>query len=508
MPDALSAPLLAALICLQVAFGSFDMLFHHEATERLAWRPTQRRELQLHAVRNLIYAVLFLCLAWLRPQGLFAAALIAVLLIEVAITLWDFVEEDRTRKLPESERVLHALLALNYGAILVLLLPTLLAWSLLPSTVSLVDRGWWGWFLTLSAAGVALFGLRDAAAALRLRWLPTADPQDLVTATDAPKHVLVTGGTGFVGRRLVAVLLAAGHHVTVMTRDPRKAATLPTPLRIVTDFAEIAENIPVDAIVNLAGEPLADGLWTRAKRSTIIASRVTTTRRMIDWLGERRQKPQVLVSASAVGWYGLRGDEALSEQDTARVCFTQEVCVRWEQEARKAEHLGVRVVRLRIGLVLGREGGLLASMLTPFEFGLGGKLGDGAQWMSWIVRDDLVRLILYALENERLEGAVNATAPNPVRNADFTRALARALRRPAVLALPAGLLRRVAGDLARELLLGGQRVLPVKAETAGFVFRQPTLEAALAEAVGAAPAAAKRPAAVLPRGSRDQPMPR
>jgi hypothetical protein len=290
-----------------------------------------------------------------------------------------------------------------------------------------------------------------------------------------------------------------------MTRNPKKAGGLPTPISIVTDFTQIADDWPLDAIVHLAGEPVANGLWTKAKRREIVASRVGITRRLVDWVGERRQKPKVLVSASAVGWYGLRDDEILTEAATARVCFTQEVCVRWEQEARKAEHLGLRVVRLRIGLVLGRDGGLLAGLLTPFEFGLGARLGDGRQWMSWIAQDDLVRLIVYALENEQLAGAVNATTPNPVRNADFTRALGRALRRPALFALPASLLRLVAGDLAREVLLAGQRVLPAKAEAAGFIFRQPTLEGALSEALGAAPAAAALPRHLLSSG---HPMPR
>ena len=491
-------PLLATLIAVQIALGAFDMLFHHEATERLAWRPSQRRELQLHAARNVIYGGLFLCLAWTQPQGLLALAVMAVLLAEVAITLWDFVEEDRSRKLPETERVLHTLLALNYGAILVLLLPLLAGWATLPSGLAFVAHGWMSGFLTLAAAGVTLFGLRDFAAARRLQRLTAADPLDLVPPSTAPKHVLVTGGTGFVGCRLVAALIAAGHDVTVMTRDPKKATGLPTPLRVITDFSEFGDDLPLDTIINLAGEPIANGLWTRAKKHRIVASRVGTTRRLVDWLGTR-QKPAVLISASAVGWYGLRGDEVLTESDTAQVCFTQEVCVRWEQEARKAERLGLRVVRLRIGLVLGREGGLLASMLMPFEFGLGGRLGDGRQWMSWIARDDLVRLMLHALENEKLEGAVNATAPSPVRNADFTRALAQALRRPAVAVLPAWLLRLGAGDFARELLLGGQRAVPAKAEASGFVFRFPTLQAALNDVVGAPVQDAPRPACPLRR---------
>lgn len=478
------SPLLATLIALQIALGSFDMLFHHEVTERLAWRRTQRRELQLHAARNLIYGGLFLCLAWLQPQGLLAAALIATLAVEVVITLWDFLEEDRTRRLPQSERVLHTLLALNYGAILALLLPPLAAWAGAATSVRIVDHGLWSLFLTLAACGVILFGLRDMAAARRLERLPVTDPQDLLGARQTPKRILVTGGTGFVGRRLVAALVAAGHDVTIMTRDPKKAADLPTPLRLVTDFGEIGKETPLDAVVHLAGEPVVGGLWTKARRERIHASRFGLTRRLVDWIAGREEKPAVLVSASAVGWYGLRGDEVLSEAATARACFTQEVCVRWEQEARKAEHLGLRVVRLRIGLVLGRDGGLLANLLPGFEFGLGARWGDGRQWMSWIERDDLVRLILTALGDERYAGVVNATAPNPLRNADFVKTLARALGRPAVLALPAWLLRFAAGDLAREVLLAGQRVVPAKAEALGFVFRYPTLESALGNILG------------------------
>lgn len=500
------SPLLATLITLQIVLGTFDMLFHHEATERLAWRKSQRRELQLHAARNLIYGGLFLCLAWLQPQGIYAVALIAVLAVEVVITLWDFLEEDRTRKLPQSERVLHTVLALNYGAILVLLLPPLFAWAGEASMIRIVDHGLWSLFLTLAAGGVTLFGLRDLAAARRLERLPDTDVQELIGAKETPQRILVTGGTGFVGRRLVAALVAAGHDVTVMTRDPKKAADLPTPLRLVSDFTEIDEGTPLDAVVHLAGEPVVGGLWTKARRARIHGSRFGLTRRLVDWIAERDQKPAVLVSASAIGWYGLRGDELLTETATARTCFTQEVCVRWEQEARKAEHLNLRVVRLRIGLVLGRDGGLLANLLPSFEFGLGARWGDGRQWMSWIERDDLVRLILTALGDARYDGVVNAVAPNPVRNADFVKALARALRRPIFLVLPAWLLRLAAGDLAREVFLAGQRVVPAKAEAAGFVFRYPTLQSALGSILGTTQGRASERQRLA--AGRHHPMPR
>ena len=193
--------------------------------------------------------------------------------------------------------------------------------------------------------------------------------------------------------------------------------------------------------------------------------------------------PKVLVNGSAIGWYGLRGDEALDETAAPGPGFSHDLCAAWEAEATAIAATGVRTVLLRIGLVLGTEAGMLARLLTPFEFGLGGRMGDGRQWMSWIERDDLVRLIVFAIATPSLEGPVNATAPEPVRNAEFTASLARALRRPAVLPVPAAPLRLVAGDFARELLLGGQRVVPAKALAAGFVFRHdrlaPTFDAIL-----------------------------
>jgi uncharacterized protein (TIGR01777 family) len=195
-------------------------------------------------------------------------------------------------------------------------------------------------------------------------------------------------------------------------------------------------------------------------------------------------KPSVLVSASAIGWYGLQGDETLTESADGRPCFTRQVCADWERAAVQAERFGVRVVRLRIGLVLGTEGGMLASLLSPFEYGLGGPIGSGTQWMSWIARDDLVRLIAHAIATPSLAGPVNATAPEPVRNATFARELGRALHRPAFLRLPAAPLRFAGGDLAEELLLGGQRVVPEKALKSGFVFRHPSLRAALAAMLG------------------------
>ena len=190
------------------------------------------------------------------------------------------------------------------------------------------------------------------------------------------------------------------------------------------------------------------------------------------------RKPAVLVSGSAIGWYGLWQDQVLTESAKSHACFSHELCDAWEKAARPAEAHGVRVVYLRIGLVLGTDGGFIARMLTPFEFGLGGPIGSGKQWMSWIERDDLVRLIAHVIAKPDLAGPINATAPIPVTNTKFTEELGRRLRRPAIFRVPAALLRRLGGDFADELLLGGQRVLPNKALSNGFVFRHETLRSA------------------------------
>jgi len=310
---------------------------------------------------------------------------------------------------------------------------------------------------------------------------------ELVAALPPRRSVLITGATGFIGRRLTEALAAAGHDVTVLMRDPAKAATLRPPFRLVTSLEQIASDATIDAIVNLAGEPVADALWTRRKRRLILSSRLRATRRVIGLIVRLAQRPAVLISASAVGWYGLWQDEELTEFDGGKRCFTHRVCDAWERTARRAERLGTRVVRLRIGLVLGPDGGMLARLMLPFALGLGGPIGSGRQWMSWIERDDLIRLIAHAVATPRLTGAVNATAPAPVTNATFAAELARALNRPALLRTPAWLLRVLAGDLADELVIGGQRVIPDKADATGFRFRYETLPGALATILGGAP---------------------
>lgn len=476
------------LLLVQIAMGGSDTLFHHELTQRLAWRPSQRIELRLHGARNLIYALVFLMLGISAPAGGWAAALMALLLVEAGITLWDFVEEDRSRALPASERVLHTLLTLNYGVVLAMLLPLL--WTAVGQADALpfVWSGIWSALFVLAAFGVALSGLRDFAAAARLGRIVPLGARSLVAGLGTGKAVLVTGGTGFVGSRLIEALVAAGHQVTVLTRNPAKAARLTAPIRIITDLDQIDVRDRIDAIVNLAGESIAGGLWTRRRRVEIVESRVRTTLAIARLCARLDQRPAVLVNGSAIGFYGNAGDEILDEGGAYGPGFCGEVCQQWEESAAVVRDQGVRVVVLRIGLVLESAGGLLGNLLLPFELGMGGPIGNGTQWMSWIHRDDLVRLIAFAIADEEVSGVLNATAPNPVRNRDFARALGRALHRPAAIPLPALPLGLVLGDFAEELFLASQRVLPVKAIFGGFVFAYPTIGRAMDAIVGNPPA--------------------
>jgi uncharacterized protein (TIGR01777 family) len=291
-------------------------------------------------------------------------------------------------------------------------------------------------------------------------------------------RVLVTGGTGLVGKPTCDALRAVGHAVTVVSREPGRV-----PARAIGWEGLRAAMPETDAIVNLAGDPIAGGRWTAARKQEIRRSRIEATRALVEAITGADQRPGVLVNASAVGYYGDRRDQPLDENAAPGSDFLARVCVDWEAEARRAEALGVRVARLRFGIVLAPDGGALAAMLLPFRAGVGGRLGSGRQWMSWVYRDDVVGLIRDALTSDAYAGAVNVTSPNPVTNADFTRALGRAVRRPTLLPVPGVALRLVLGEMA-TMLLAGQRVLPAVAQRAGYAWRQPELPAALELCVG------------------------
>ena len=277
-------------------------------------------------------------------------------------------------------------------------------------------------------------------------------------------NVAITGASGFVGRALAERLRASGHGVTATS-----LRTQPPP----EVFAGCR------AVVNLAGEPVAQR-WTAAARERISNSRVQGTRSLVAAL--RQHPPEVLVSASAIGYYGSRGDEILTEDSPPASDFLGQLAAGWEQEAHAAAQFGVRVVTPRIGVVLGRGGGALAQMLLPFRLGVGGRLGTGKQWMSWIALDDLVSLIEFAMTSAELSGPVNAVAPNPVTNAAFTRELAAALHRPAIVPVPAFALRMLFGEMS-QVLLEGQRVIPQAALRAGFQFQFAELSQALRQAI-------------------------
>ncbi|MGH8037104.1 MAG: TIGR01777 family oxidoreductase [Stenotrophomonas sp.] len=285
--------------------------------------------------------------------------------------------------------------------------------------------------------------------------------------------ILVTGGTGFIGRRLCARLLAQGHAVTVLTCHPGR-----TTVAGAHSVARLEDVGPVQAVVNLAGEPIMQGRWTPARKQALLDSRLGTTRGLLAWMDGLHERPQVLVSGSAIGYYGPRGDEVLDEAAAPGHDFAAMLCRQWEAEAFKAEALGVRTCVLRTGIVLDRDGGALARMLPPFRLGAGGPMGDGRQWMSWIHREDLVGLIVWLLEHDNARGAYNGTAPEALPNAAFARTLAASLHRPALLTTPAFALKLAFGEMA-GLLLTGQRVVPARALQDGYRFQYPELAQAL-----------------------------
>ncbi|MCW5982041.1 MAG: TIGR01777 family oxidoreductase [Bryobacteraceae bacterium] len=292
-------------------------------------------------------------------------------------------------------------------------------------------------------------------------------------------NVTVTGGTGFIGRRLVDRLIAGGHSVHVVGRTPRTglAPGLRLSLWDATEGPPPEESLSeADAVVHLAGEPVSQR-WTPETKRRIRASRIDGTENLVKGLAQLAKPPAVLVSTSGIDYYGDRGDEALTESSSPGSGFLPEVCIGWEKAADGAEPLGIRVVKLRFGLVLGM-GGAMALMLTPFKLGLGGRLGDGSQWTAWIHVDDVVSLICYALETESMRGPFNATAPNPVRNAQFTQTLARVLRRPSFFPVPVFGLKLMFGEMS-EIMLASHRVLPRETENAGFKFTFPDLGPAL-----------------------------
>lgn len=299
------------------------------------------------------------------------------------------------------------------------------------------------------------------------------------------KHYLITGGSGFIGSQLCKILLKNNQKVTVLSRNPQKTAT-----KFVNQLGDLTENLafiasfedfnqPVDIIINLAGQGIMDKRWSEIIKQQLLDSRLNTTQALVDYVKRCKDKPELVISGSAIGYYGMQhGDTRLDETAQGDTSFASQLCVEWEYKAKPLEALGIRTCYLRTGIVLG-QGGALAKMIPPFKFGLGGRIGNGQQWMSWIHITDLLNMMLFISDNKTLTGAINGTAPNPVRNVEFTKLLGKALKRPAFIPMPAMVIKLMLGEGAEELLLAGQCVLPKKMLEAGFVFQFPELEEAM-----------------------------
>jgi uncharacterized protein (TIGR01777 family) len=297
-------------------------------------------------------------------------------------------------------------------------------------------------------------------------------------------HILLTGGTGLIGRRLCKHWLAQGHQLTVLSRKPDEVARLcGANVRGIAHFDDIGTQ-HVDAVVNLAGAPIADRPWTRKRKILLWDSRITLTEQLVTWLERREQKPDVLISGSAVGWYGDGGERELDENaQPVSEDFASRLCIAWEETAQRAESLGIRVVLVRTGLVLADEGGMLQRLLPPFKMGMGGPIGNGRQWMPWVHIEDQIALIDFLMSRDDARGPYNACAPSPVRNRDFAKTFASVLHRPSFMPMPAVALRVLLGELS-ILLLGGQRARPDRLQEAGFTFRFTDLRAALENLLG------------------------
>jgi uncharacterized protein len=295
--------------------------------------------------------------------------------------------------------------------------------------------------------------------------------------------IIISGATGLVGTALTRALRDEGHSVARLVRTGSAAVAGDIQWNPANSKVDLAALEGADAIVNLNGASIGGGRWTPERKKLLRTSRVETTRFLVDSMSRLRQKPRAFVSASAIGFYGSRGDEVLTEASASGTDFLSELSLEWEQEAERAESFGIRAAILRFGIILSSHGGALPRMLTPFKMGVGGHLGDGKQWMSWIALDDVIGIIRWAIADSQVKGPVNVVAPDPVQNSEFTRVLAKVLHRPAIFPAPAFALRLMLGEMADALLLGSQRVRPERLIESGYKFQFDRLEPALGAAL-------------------------
>ncbi|MCK0106265.1 TIGR01777 family oxidoreductase [Marinobacter sp. S0848L] len=294
-----------------------------------------------------------------------------------------------------------------------------------------------------------------------------------------PKKVLITGGTGFIGRELCKQLLKAGHNLTVLSRQkPATVKAICGKVEPVSELNLLKSHPGFDVVFNLAGEGIADKRWSAERKATLLDSRVALTLTLVEVIRSWDQPPMTVISGSAVGFYGDQGPHLVTEDTTPTPGFTHRLCAEWEDAALSLQTDSVRVCLSRTGLVVGKDGGFLERMTLPFKLGLGGKLGSGTQYMPWVHRQDVVAGLIWMMENHLAQGAYNMVSPNPVTNAEFTRTFAKALKRPALLPAPAPALRMILGEMS-ELLLTGQKAVPARLQSEGFKFSYPALENAL-----------------------------
>lgn len=510
------------LMAAQAILGAFDTLYHHELTEALAQRSSARLELKIHAIRALLYSVLFIGLAGWAWHGAWAWVLIAIFAIEIGLTLWDFVTEDKTRLLPATERVTHTVLAMNGGAFVALLLINAPNWLAQPTALVWQSHGMLSIFLGLAGIGVGLSGVRDAFASMRFEKqaraavnAPDQSPPPL-HFSDRSQQVLVSGGTGFIGQLLVRALLKDGQQVTLLTRNPKQSAWLFNgAVSCISDMSELPAQRQIDVIINLAGARILGWRWSEKRKAQLRASRVKLTEGLVDWIARAQHKPRLLLSASAIGYYGVQalGDNRLLDESIPpQAIFMSQLCQEWEAASSRARQHGVQVACMRFGLVLGEQGAL-PMMLLPIKLGLGGALGGGQQWHSWIHVHDLLRGIAHLWQlsemaevnpadeganeganegsgnkkypearagNALCNGAWNFTAPEAVSQRQFSRTAASILHRPCFMPTPGTPIRWLLGEQA-TLLLDGQRVHPARLLASNFSFTFPTLQAALTD---------------------------
>lgn len=473
------------LMAMQGCLGAFDTLYHHEITEALPQRISAQVELSIHAVRALIYSVLFIGLSAWAWHGVWAWVLIFIFVIEIVLTLWDFVIEDQSRLLPATERVTHTVLAINGGAFIMLLLLNSQAWAVQASALVWQPQGGLSVFLALCGVGVGVSGLRDAFASWALwRFKHKNLNRETMPLSFGviPQRVLVTGATGFVGQLLVRALLADGHQVTALTRPPKRAAFLfDGAVRCVADLQDLAKNQPIDVVINLAGARILGWRWGRKRQAVLRASRIGVTEQLAKWVAAADYKPRLLLSASAIGYYGVQkaGDaQKLEENAPSQAIFMSQLCQDWELAAEKVG--AQQVVRMRFGLILGQQGSL-PMMLLPIKCGFGGRLGRGTQWLSWIHVQDVLRAMAFLCQEsqtQNISGAYNFTAPDSVNQLQFSQVAATVLHRPCMMPTPAFPVRLLLGEQA-DILLEGQRVVPMRLQQQGFAFAFPTLPSAL-----------------------------